>query len=76
MITKVEAKAIPGCKKKDNPVERDIIEFVKSGWEACEVKYSQNTMTSAYSAYYSASKRLKLGTKVLMRGDKLFLARV
>lgn len=75
MITKIEKETIPCKKTRANDVSRDIIEFDKSGWDACEVTYTQKTVHAAHSAYYAACKRLKLGVSVLLRDGKLYLVR-
>lgn len=74
MITKIEKETIP-CKKLNNFVQREIIEFVKSGWDACEVTYTQKTFNAAYSAYKIACKQLQVGVSVLTRGGKIYLVR-
>lgn len=77
MIKKIESKDIPGRHNSRNEdVERDVMEFVNSDWSACEVnaeKYKR--VTSAFSSYKAAIKRLRVGVEVFTRGGRLFLVR-
>lgn len=75
MITMIEKETIPCKKPINNYVQREIIEFAKSGWDACEVTYTQKTVYAAYAAYCTACKRLEVGVRVLMRDGKLYLVR-
>ena len=77
MITKTELKDIPGraC-SFNNDVQRDVLEFHKSGWAACEVNVKKyKNAPSAFSAYKTAIKRLNVGVIPLARNDRLFLIR-
>ena len=77
MIKKIESKDIPGRKNSRNEdVMRDVMEFVNSGWVACEVnteKYKR--VTSAFSSYKAAIKRLCVGVEAFTRVGRLFLVR-
>jgi len=77
MITKINTSDIPGRKTThNNPVSAEILQFHKSGWDACEVNISHyKSAKTARNAYDCAVKKLKVGVAVMMRNDRLFLAR-
>ena len=77
MIKQIEKRDIPGRRSKfNNQVERDIIEFFDSGWEACEVATDKyKSLLSAYNSYRVTAKRLNIGVGVFSREGRLFLAK-
>ena len=77
MITKIDLKEIPGRACSYNTaVSNEVEEFYKSGWDACEVKTNKyKTSHSAYAAYNTAIKRLRLNVMVFERSVRVFMAR-
>ena len=77
MITEAKIHDIPGrLTKYNNDVMRDVMKFHESEWSAAEVdikKYKNSA--SAYSAYKTAIKRLRVAVVPISRGGKLFLIR-
>lgn len=77
MITKAEMKDIPGrvC-PRNNEVTRDVLEFHKSDWDACEVNIEKyKSVQSACGAYRDAIKKAKVGVVAIQRKGRLFLIR-
>ena len=77
MITETKIHDIPGrLTKYNNDVMRDVMQFHESEWSAAEVdikKYKNSA--SAYNAYKTAIKRLRVAVVPISRGSKLFLIR-
>ncbi len=75
-IKAIEINDIPGRAYKDCKVQKDIFEFVKSEWPACEVDISgYKNAESARQAYKSSADRLGIAIIPLSRNGRLFLIR-
>ena len=77
MITEIKTNDIPGraC-SFNNDVMRDIMDFHKSEWDACEVNIGKyKNVHSAVHSYNQAIKRLNVGVLAITRSDRLFLIR-
>lgn len=77
MITEIKTNDIPGraC-SYNNDVMRDIMDFHKSEWDACEVNIGKyKHVRSAMCSYKQAIRRLNVGVIAISRSDRLFLIR-
>ena len=77
MITEINIKDIPGraC-GYNNEVTREVMEFHKSEWAACEVSTGKyKTCHSAYAAYKEAIKKARVNVIVFERSGRLFMVR-
>lgn len=77
MITETKITDIPGrSSKHNNDVMRDVMQFHESEWSAAEVDIKNyKNVASAYGAYKTAAKRLRVAVVPISRGGKLFLVR-
>jgi hypothetical protein len=75
-IKAIEIHDIPGRAYKDCKVQKDIFEFVKSEWPACEVDIScYKNAESARQAYKSSADHLGVAIIPMSRNGRLFLIR-
>lgn len=77
MITQTTIDAIPGrASTFNNDVMRDVMQFHESNWSAAEVDIKKyKNCSSAYGAYKTAAKRMRVAVVPISRGVKLYLVR-
>lgn len=70
MITEARIEVIPGrLSKYNNAVMRDVMQFHESEWSAAEVDIKNyKNVASAYGAYKTAAKRLRVAVVPITRG--------
>ena len=76
MIKEIELEAIPGY-FRPGKVQKELLQFHKSGWVAAEVDPSgYSSANSCQSAYKHAIEKLRLNTIIcISRQNRVFLIR-
>jgi len=72
MITETKITDIPGRSiRRNTAVMRDIMQFHESEWSAAEVDIKNyKNVASAYGAYKTATKRLRVAIVPISRGGQ------
>lgn len=74
-IERVEMREIPSHYRLAK-IQKDVMAFYDSGWDAAKVNAEgYKNAASAYSAYKTTIKRLRVNCTVMVRGNSLYLLR-
>ena len=77
MIKKIDVNDIPSRSIPYNTVQKEVLRFWESGWDACEVDTKgYRDAASALGSYGNAIRRLRVGVKAITREGRCFLVRV